>query len=166
MTIWGLEGQGWPWTLFRSLGHKTSRIRPGLTWVLSRADLRGTLFRKWDMPCGGKSDNAVLLVTFLSWQPNSEGWIFHEKWEILLMVSTSSQIDQRVVGWTNSSNDGTEKPQVSLVDALTVKKKKKEWISNGVLLYSTQNYIQSCTMTYACYLVFSVQFIGTFSSAL
>lgn len=35
MIIWGLVGRGWSWTIFRYLKHKTSRIQPCLTLLLS-----------------------------------------------------------------------------------------------------------------------------------
>ena len=70
MTMWGLEGQGWPWTLFRSSGHTTSRMRPCLTWVLSPADLRGTLFPERDVPRG-----YMRATTWAPWHlPLPTGW--------------------------------------------------------------------------------------------
>lgn len=46
--MWGLESQGWPRPEVRILDHKTARIQPCLTWVLSQADLRDTLSLTWD----------------------------------------------------------------------------------------------------------------------
>lgn len=113
MTIWGQEGQGWSWTLFRSLGHGTSRVRPCLTWVLSQADLRGTLLLKWGMFTWLPWVTSPF--SFYLWWPkrrrldlvNGFNVVSNRQWDPVMDIAGGTL----VVGWIKSPNDRLINPR-------------------------------------------------------